>query len=61
MKPTSQLERLASPVVVFYADLCDALTGLEIAQGIRALAGRNPLARETSGEDDQPKPTAPRL
>jgi hypothetical protein len=34
---------------------------LEIAKGLRALAGFDPLAPEKSGKDDQPKPTAPRL
>jgi hypothetical protein len=30
MKPTSQLERPASHVVVVCADLCDALSGIDL-------------------------------
>jgi len=39
MKPTSQLERQASHVVVVCADLCDALSGIDL---LNASTARQP-------------------
>jgi hypothetical protein len=56
MKPTSQLERLASHVVVLCADLCDALSGLDL---LNASTARQPGDSQGAKGAGRARPLSP--
>ena len=56
MKPTSQLERQASHVVVVCADLCDALSGIDL---LNASTARQPGNSQGAKGAGRARPLSP--
>jgi hypothetical protein len=56
MKPTSQLERQASHVVVVCADLCDALSGIDL---LNASTARQPGDSQGAKGAGRARPLSP--